>query len=187
MTVIGGTMKPKNRHPLLSKRSTAKFNRARSRNLFIAGLLVLLIIGYLVWSLSLSSPSTAPVTEISTTEQAEGNESIEAVDSTNDADVNLSAEVPSSANSTDTSSTVDSANTNIPSPKAIINAPIPATNSLAKEEIDRLDDQQQRLVEQQQQATEQVQMSKDLTELKAEQIKLLEQQIAQLERAESAQ
>lgn len=65
--------------------------------------------------------------------------------------------------------------------EAILNAPLPETDSLAKEEIDRLEDTRKRLAEQEKLAAEQVAMNKQLTEMKAEQIELLEQQIAQIE------
>ena len=65
--------------------------------------------------------------------------------------------------------------------KAILEAPLPKTNSLAKEEIDRLEDERKRLAEQEKLAAEQIAMTKQLTELKAQEIALLEQQIAQLE------
>ena len=69
----------------------------------------------------------------------------------------------------------------IPDAKAILNAPLPETNSLAKVEVDRLNDENQRMVEQEKRAIEQNAMIKEVTDLKAEQIDLLEQQIAQLE------
>ena len=71
--------------------------------------------------------------------------------------------------------------TEAPDPEAILNAPLPETDSLAKEEIDRLEDESKRLAEQEKLATEQITMTKKLTDMKAEQIELLEQQIAQLE------
>ena len=76
---------------------------------------------------------------------------------------------------------VSTTNANIPDPKAILKAPLPKTNSLAKEEIDRLEDERKRLAEQEKLAAEQIAMTKQLTELKAQEITLLEQQIAQLE------
>ena len=56
---------------------------------------------------------------------------------------------------------------------------MPENDSLAKEEIDRLEDERQRLAEQEKLAAEQLAMNKQLTEMK-------EEQIAQLEAAESA-
>lgn len=69
---------------------------------------------------------------------------------------------------------------------AILNAELPETDSLAKEEVDRLNDEHQRMIEQDELATKQVAMNQQLTDMKAEQIKLLEQQIAQLEAEKTA-
>ena len=73
-------------------------------------------------------------------------------------------------------------NSSIPDPKAIINAKIPESESLAKEEIDRLEDERKRLVEQEKLAKEQLQLVADINQRKAAQIALLEQQIAELEK-----
>ena len=80
---------------------------------------------------------------------------------------------------------VDDKNIDTPNPKAILNAPLPKTESLAKEEIDLLEDKRKRFAEQEKLAAEQLAMNQQLTDMKAEQIALLEQQIAQLE-ADSA-
>jgi len=74
------------------------------------------------------------------------------------------------------------ANSTIPDPKAIINAKIPESESLAKEEIDRLEDERKRLAAQEKLAKEQLQLVADIDKQKAAQIALLEQQIAQLEK-----
>ena len=74
-----------------------------------------------------------------------------------------------------------SSDTQIPSAAAILNAPLPTTDSLAKEEIDRLADERKRFAEQEALITEQVTMNQQLTDMKAEQIELFEQQVAQLE------
>lgn len=87
------------------------------------------------------------------------------------------------ADNEDSSEITDS---DIPDPKAILEAPLPETDSLAKEEIDRLEDERKRLAEQEKIAAEQIVMTKQLTELKAEEIELLEQQIAQLEANQDA-
>ena len=86
----------------------------------------------------------------------------------------------------DNTGLADASNNQIPSPKTILNAPLPETDSLAKEEIDRLEDERKRLAEQEKLAAEQLAMNKKLTDMKAEQIALLEQQIAQLEAEEKA-
>jgi hypothetical protein len=74
----------------------------------------------------------------------------------------------------------------IPDPKAIVNAKIPESESLAKEEIDRLEDERKRLAEQEKLAKEQLQLVADINQQKAAQIALLEQQIAQLEKDKAA-
>ena len=89
---------------------------------------------------------------------------------------------------TDTGANIDDSNlagftiSSIPDPKAIINAKIPESESLAKEEIDRLEDERKRLVEQEKLAKEQLQLVADINQRKAAQIALLEQQIAELEK-----
>lgn len=74
----------------------------------------------------------------------------------------------------------------IPNPDAIINAPLPENASLAKEEIDKLDDEYTRLTEQEKIGQQQAKLMEELTQKKAEQIELLEKQIAQLEGQGSA-
>lgn len=156
-------MTAKKPSPLLTKDPILSPTGKIPKKLFvIALLLVLIAIAYFVW------PHSRPTADIPVPEEqtVATSEQIE-VDSTA-ADAN----------------TVDS---QMPDSVSILNAPLPETDSLAKEEIDRLEDEHQRLEEQEKLATEQVQMNKELTDMKAEQIKLLEQQIAALEAAQAAQ
>lgn len=135
-------------------------------------LLIVLFIGYLVWKNSLPEDDTTAVESLpATTEQPDA--------------------VPSTATSLDNvvnDDVLDDSqaiaavtDTEAPDPEDILKAPLPKTNSLAKEEIDRLEDERQRLAAQEKLAAEQIAMTKKLTELKAQEIALLEQQIAQLE------
>lgn len=75
----------------------------------------------------------------------------------------------------------ESATATVPDPEKILTADIPQDEALIKEEIDRLNDQEQQLVAQEQMLSEQVDTMSQLTDKKAEQIALLEKQIAQLE------
>ena len=142
-------------------------------------ILAALLIGYLVWrnnsfdANTAPGESTPPVTEQNSATQSEA-KPINSHDNTSDNnDLTLDSE-----NSISTDN-------HIPDPRAILNATLPETDSLAKEEIDRLEDERQRLAEQEKLAAEQLAMNKQLTEMKAEQIALLEEQIAQLEATES--
>lgn len=187
-------MKSKNKHPLLNRKLKSKSNNARKRGLVIAGLLLLFLVSYSILS---PSPSTIAIVEDNPTDtlivtqplasNVQTNEQAIVVDSLNTDMNEIGTDSLATIKAVDTSPPMPIIDSNVPSPKAILNAPIPETNSLAEEEIDRLADQQQRLVEQQQQAAEQVRISKELSRLKAEQIKLLEQQIAELESKGTAQ
>ena len=148
-------------------------NSTRPRQKWWFGiLLIVLFIGYLVWKKSLPEDNTTAV------------ESLPATTEKSDA-------VPSTATSLDNvvnDDVLDDSqaiaavtDTEAPDPEDILKAPLPKTNSLAKEEIDRLEDERQRLAAQEKLAAEQIAMTKQLTELKAQEIALLEQQIAQLE------
>ena len=155
----------------LSNKVLKKSNRSHQKWWF-GILLIVLFIGYLVWKNSLPEDNTTAVESLpATTEQPDA--------------------VPSTATSLDNvvnDDVVDDSqaiaavtDTQAPDPEDILKAPLPKTNSLAKEEIDRLEDERQRLAAQEKLAAEQIAMTKQLTELKAEEIVLLEQQIAQLE------
>lgn len=150
---------------------------------WLAVVLAALLIGYLVWKIMSSDddmiPSESP---LSVTEQTEVAPTASTPSDEMTSDATLSENVTSNNElpneSTELSNTP---NNQALDPKTILNAPLPETDSLAKEEIDRLEDERQRLAEQEKLAAEQLAMNKQLTEMKAEQIALLEQQIAQLE------
>lgn len=171
-------MKSKKTRPILTKPLNPKPAKSHQK-LLIATLLVLLLIvvGYLVWARSLPDAS-APITNTPS--------------ATIPTEISQSASIPveNSADNADNSNAIDEsiefADAENPKSNTILNAPIPETDSLAKEEIDRLEDEQQLLAEQEKLAAEQVTMNKQLTDMKADQIKLLEQQIAQLEADELA-
>ena len=163
-------MKSKKMRPL-SNKVLKKSNRSHQKWWF-GILLIVLFIGYLVWKNSLTEDNTTAVESLpATTEQPDA--------------------VPSTATSLDNvvnDDVLDDSqaiaavtDTQAPDPEDILKAPLPKTNSLAKEEIDRLEDERQRLAAQEKLAAEQIAMTKQLTELKAQEIALLEQQIAQLE------
>jgi hypothetical protein len=177
-------MKSKKTRPILSKSSNPTPTKSRQK-LLIAILLVLLLIvvGYLVWARTLpdtsasitNTPSATIPTEVSQSPSIPVQDKIDRGDNADN-----------SAASNESIEGLEASDVKIPSSNTILNAPLPETDSLAKEEIDRLEDEQQRLAEQEKLAAEQVAMNKQLTDMKAEQIKLLEQQIAQLEADELA-
>ncbi len=72
---------------------------------------------------------------------------------------------------------------NMPDPEKIINAEVPKDESLVKEELDKLADEEQRLEQQEKLLDKRLKMMDELTTKKQEQIELLEKQIAQLEEA----
>ena len=168
-------MKKKRLRPLSTKSGQKKFANSRQKWWPII-ILAALLIGYLVWKNNSLDTEKAPIE--STTPNAESIEQNNAAqaDTTSLDDGELTLDSDSSI----------STNSQIPDPDAILNAPLPENDSLAKEEIDRLEDERQRLAEQEKLAAEQLAMNKQLTEMKEEQIALLEEQIAQLEAAESA-
>lgn len=167
-------------------------------------LLPILIVGYLFWSQPSSdttvTPMVAPPTVSQQNEAArladpstESSAEATIIESDTSSDDNA---IEGSINDITTDENLSADNTPasdqakkvaIPSSKAIISAPIPETDTLAKEEIDRLADERQRLKEQENIDTEQVEMTKSLTQMKAQQIELLERQIAELEAEQAAQ
>ncbi len=150
-------MTTKNTSPLLTKEPTPSPTGKIPKKLFMMALLLVLIaIAYFVW------PHSRPTSDIPVPVEK----------------ISKQIEVDSTA------ADPDLINSQMPDSVSVLNAPLPETDSLAKEEIDRLEDERQRLEEQEKLATEQVQMNKELTDMKAEQIKLLEQQIAALEAAQ---
>ena len=157
--------------PLSTKSLTKNSKKSQHKWLLVVALVVLFI-GYLIWKNALSDTSflsnSVPITEqVEVTMPASM-----PLDSTVDnSDVVLERNDNLSVPSTD----------QLPKPDAILNAPIPETSSLVKEESDRLNDERIRSAEQEKLLAEQMAMNKQLTEMKAEQIALVEQQIAQLE------
>lgn len=156
-----------------SEKKSAKFHQ----KWWLAVILAALLIGYLVWRSFLPDADTSPITNsppITEQTDAAPSASVPLDSMTNEAALNESTlDEGSDLSTSSNSQTID--------PKTILNAPLPETDSLAKEEIDRLEDERQRLAEQEKLAAEQLAMNKELTDMKAAQIALLEQQIAQLE------
>ena len=172
-------MKSKKMQRLSAKASKNKSaNPTKRRQKWWFGIiLITLLIGYLVWKNSLPEADTTAVESLSGT-----SEQTEAASSTVTPLDNVSNDLESNDGALDDSQAIAAVtDTEAPDPEAILNAPLPETDSLAKEEIDRLEDESKRLAEQEKLATEQITMTKKLTDMKAEQIELLEQQIAQLE------
>ena len=173
LTYFGHGMTFKKDSPILTKTPIPKPTSAGKKKLMVPILLLLLIIiGYFVWSQFLSSPTpTVKDAPSETVTIADDKPVTIPAKEGNSTDSNAKPNAPLTATTDD----------RIPDAKAILNAPLPETNSLAKEEVDRLNDENQRMVEQEKRAIEQNAMIKEVTDLKAEQIDLLEQQIAQLE------
>lgn len=164
-------MKNPNMRPLSTK-SLTKNSKKSQHKWLLAVALVVLFIGYLIWKNALSDTSflsnSVPITEqVEVTMPA----SMPLDSTVNNSDVVLERNDNLSVPSTD----------QLPKPDAILNAPIPETSSLVKEESDRLNDERIRSAEQEKLLAEQMAMNKQLAEMKAEQIALVEQQIAQLE------
>lgn len=176
-------MKRENIRPLPTHASKKKATKTR-RKIWTVFILVLLIIaiGYLILgnsdtesTLPANTATSAPTTEQTPTESTTDNIS----ETTDDSVINDGVLMDENSGEANNDSNA------IPNPTAILDAPLPENDSLAKEEIDRLEDERQRLAEQEKLAAEQVAMNKQLTDMKAEQIALLEQQIAQLEANDS--
>lgn len=164
-------MKNPNMRPLSTKSLTKNSKKSQHKWLLVVALVVLFI-GYLIWKNALSDTSflsnSVPITEqVEVTMPA----SMPLDSTVNNSDVVLERNDNLSVPSTD----------QLPKPDAILNAPIPETSSLVKEESDRLNDERIRSAEQEKLLAEQMAMNKQLAEMKAEQIALVEQQIAQLE------
>ncbi|WP_025652576.1 MULTISPECIES: hypothetical protein [unclassified Psychrobacter] len=182
-------MKNKKQHPLLSKRAKVKAAKSR-RKIWMAIILVLLFItiGYLVWAQSVPKNNKTSSSSPSISEQTEATQATMPVENVlseannDDAIQNENAVIDQNSDDADTRTDLT---IQVPKPAAILNAPLPKTDSLAKEEIDRLEDERKRFAAQEKLAAEQLAMNKKLTEMKEDQIALIEQQIAQLE-AENA-
>lgn len=160
-----------------SKTTSAKAGRQVWITLIFA--LLLIAVGYFIWA----EPQPDPVLPISKPPtMAEQTEAAKAALTSKDITDSESDIIVDDSEDINESTTLnESIDTDLPSPAAILNAPLPETDSLAKEEIDRLEDERKRLAEQEKLAAEQLAMSKQLTDMKAKEIALLEQQIAQLE------
>ena len=172
-------MKSKKTPPLSGKVSSKKPTNAINSNKrrpkwWLAIILLVIFIGYLVWK------STTPQSNQIAAENLPVTVTSEQTESTQSASVPLDDDV-STVTTDENQDNANITDSNIPDPTAILEAPLPETDSLAKEEIDRLEDERKRLAEQEKIAAEQIAMTKQLTELKAEEIELLEQQIAKLE------
>ena len=168
-------MKNPNMRPLSTKSLTKNSKKSQHKWLLVVALVVLFI-GYLIWKNALSDTSflsnSVPITEQVEVTMPASMPLDSTVDNTvNNSDVVLEGNDNLSVPSTD----------QLPKPDAILNAPIPETSSLVKEESDRLNDERIRSAEQEKLLAEQMAMNKQLAEMKAEQIALVEQQIAQLE------
>ncbi|SDD77367.1 hypothetical protein SAMN05660405_01311 [Psychrobacter pacificensis] len=179
MTQIDHNMNRKKMRPLSTKPSRATSATAGRRVWIILIFAVILIaVGYLLWvkpEPEVVSPIIQSTTMNKQTEAAQAASTPHVITDEPDTVLTDSSFTDESA-SADDNKGVETRN-----PKAILNAPLPKTDSLAKEEIDRLEDERKRLAEQEKLAAEQLAMNKQLTDMKAEQIALLEQQIAQLE------
>ena len=172
-------MNKKEIRPLPAKSLKKKPTKARQKWWPII-ILAALLIGYLVWKNNSPNASITPVESTASTAASIEQDSAKQSDTNS---LNNTADNSELNLDTDDATVMDS---QMPDPEAILNAPLPETDSLAKEEIDRLADEHKRLAEQEKLAAEQLAMNKQLTEMKAEQIALLEEQIAQLEAAEGA-
>lgn len=175
-------MSTKNVSTTFAKTQTPK-SKVWLKIMLAAGLLLLLVVGYLFWSSSATPLVDSPASAQQASNPLDSTAPIVADEVIKDDTTELSADNRTYDANADNmaGSTLPINNTAVTAdPNAIVNAPIPTTDSLAKEEIDRLNDEQSRLAEQEALALEQIEMTQDLSDMKAEQIKLLEQQIAQL-------
>lgn len=164
--------------------------------LIILAIVALLAIGYLLLPLFSASTtaehiqqgpvfSSVPNTANSTTSTTPDPDPAKSADTSET--VNKTIDAVASANTDDSSlAKVASTSGAIPDPKVIINAKIPENESLAKEEIDRLEDERKRLAEQEKLGQQQLQLAAEIEQKKAAQIALLQQQIAQLEKDHSS-
>lgn len=173
-------MSTKNVSTAFAKTQTPK-SKVGLKILLAAGLLLLLAVGYLFWSSSATPLFDSPASPQASS-PTDDPAPIVADEVIKDDATPLRADNLNGNEDTMAGSTLPINDTAVSAdPNAIINAPIPTSDSVAKEEIDRLNDEQSRLAEQEALALEQIEMTQDLSDMKAEQIKLLEQQIAQLE------
>ena len=186
MISIDHNMNRKKMRLLTHKSSKAKSAKAGRRVwVILIFALILIAIGYVMWAKP--EPNTVLPLDTSPT-MAEQTEAAQVASTSEDIVFDDTDTMLSDSTVVDETRDIDNGNRpKAPSPKAILEAPLPETDSLAKEEIDRLEDERKRLAEQEKLAAEQLAMNKKLTDMKAEQIALLEQQIAQLEADGAAQ
>ena len=144
-------------------------------------LLVMILLGIILAGLWLyftkfadNEPTLAPSNTETAVESNNANNVIQEVDPSSATDVST---MTTDNDTSDNNATL----ANFPDPEEILEAPLPENEVLAKEEIQRLEDQQIQLQEQEKLIAEQVAMMDELNAKKAEQIELLEAQIAQLE------
>ena len=198
-------MTSKKPHSTFSKGKKHQSAKPRHKKWLVAILLLpILIIGYLFWSQPSSDTTVAPMVAPPTiTQQSDAARSADPSTDPSAEDTIIESDTKSDNDAINGSSndsivdenlsaskdnaTENKSNVAIPSSKAITDAPIPETDTLAKEEIDRLADEHQRLKEQENIDAEQIEMTKSLTQMKAQQIELLERQIAELEAEQAAQ
>jgi hypothetical protein len=198
-------MTSKKPHSTFSKGKKHQSAKPRHKKWLVAILLLpILIIGYLFWSQPSSDTTVTPMAAPPTiTQQSDAARSADPSTEPSAEDTIIESDTKSDNNAINGSSndsttdenlsaskdnaTENKSNVAIPSSKAITDAPIPETDTLAKEEIDRLADEYQRLKEQENIDAEQIEMTKSLTQMKAQQIELLERQIAELEARQVAQ
>ncbi len=179
-------MKSKKPRPTFNRYSQPKRQPTRILWMIIALLVAVTIIIYMVWSYTSNDAADNGTTiVISTVDDKIGTAQLPSVPKAStdldNRDITLNDTITVNDDNISAKTIV------IPDPKTIVEAPLPKTNSLAKEEIDRLSDEKLRFAEQQRLAAEQVVISEQLTQMKAEQIALLEQQIAQLEAQKRAE
>ncbi len=176
-------MSSKKPHPILTKTSKPKSASVGSKGLIaLIVLLLIIVIGYFVWPRTL--PGSPATTEGTLTEAQQTQTAQSAAMTENTGTIGDTNSINSGTVADNDTDMID---LQLPEAAAILNAPLPETDSLAKEEIDRLEDERKRLAEQEKLAAEQIAMNKQLTDMKAEQIALLEQQIAQLEASKQAE
>ncbi|MEH6767206.1 hypothetical protein [Psychrobacter sp.] len=176
-------MKPDNIRPSSTHTSKKKQTQSRQKILAILiSILLLIVIVYLIVGRS-GTQSTLPIDDAISAPVIDQSQTESVKDSTSE--VSDNSVIDDGVLMDKNSGAANNDNNAIPNPTAILDAPLPENDSLAKEEIDRLEDERQRLAEQEKLAAEQVAMNKQLTDMKAEQIALLEQQIAQLEANDS--
>jgi len=159
-------MTSKKPHSTFSKGKKHQSAKPRHKKWLVAILLLpILIIGYLFWSQPSSDTTVAPMVAPPTiTQQSDAARSADPSTEPSAEDTIIESDTKSDNNAINGSSndsttdenlsaskdnaTENKSNVAIPSSKAITDAPIPETDTLAKEEIDRLADEHQRLKEQ---------------------------------------